>query len=247
MKKPARRPLYQRAKEHLLERIRGGQFAAGALLPSEHDLVKSLRMSRMTVNRALRELAADGLISRKQGVGTFVSSDRPRAELIEIRDIAEDVVARGHTHRMQVIELTAVRADIELAAIFNVRAGAKLFHSIVAHFEDEVRILLEQRYVTPAFAPDYLTQDFTSISPGRYLFNIEPPTEIEHIVYASSADPTVRQLLELKASEPCLVLMRRTWVKDVPATRSTFTFPGSRYTLGSRYTVRPSGYFHSQH
>jgi GntR family transcriptional regulator, histidine utilization repressor len=241
------RPLYERAKEHILDKIRNGQFAAGALVPSEHELVESLGMSRMTVNRALRELAAEGLVSRRQGVGTFVSSERPRAELIEIRDIAEDVVARGHTHRMKVAALDAVRADIELAAAFDVRAGAKLFHSLVTHFEDDVRILLEQRYVTPAFAPAYLKQDFTRVSPGRYLFGIEPPTEIEHVVYASSADRHAHKLLALKPGEPCLVLLRRTWIKDVPTTRSIFTFPGSRYTLGSRYKVRTSGPLSNNH
>lgn len=54
--------------------------------------------------------------------------------------------------------------------------------------------------LAPAFAPDYLKQDFTSISPGRHLFNIEPPTEIEHIVYASSADPMTNQLPSLHPS-----------------------------------------------
>jgi GntR family histidine utilization transcriptional repressor len=241
MPKTNARPLYERAKNHILDRIRNGQFAAGALVPSEHELVVSLGMSRMTVNRALRELAAEGLVSRRQGVGTFVSSERPRAELLEIRDIAEDVVARGHTHRMKVVALDTVRADIELAAALDVRAGAKLFHSLVSHFEDDAHILLEERYVTPDFAPAYLKQDFTKMSPGRYLFGIEPPTEIEHVVYASSADRRARQLLELKAGEPCLVLLRRTWIRGVATTRTTFTFPGARYTLGSRYKVRSAG------
>jgi GntR family histidine utilization transcriptional repressor len=100
--------------------------------------------------------------------------------------------------------------------------------------------LLERRHVAPAFAPKYLEQDFTMISPGRYLYNIEPPTEIEHLVHASTVDSRVRKLLALRAHEPCLVLMRRTWIRETPTTRSEFIFPGSRYTLGSRYLVRPS-------
>lgn len=240
-RKPSASPLYQRAKQYIVDKIRQGKLGPGELLPSEHDLVRRLRMSRMTVNRALRELAAEGVISRKQGVGTFVSRDRSRAELLEIRDIAEEVTARGHRHSMNVVELTVVRADGELATHFNVRPGAELFYSVISHCEDDVRILLEQRHVAPAFAPKYLEQDFTRISPGRYLYNIEPPTEIEHLVHASTVDARVRKLLNLKAHEPCLVLKRRTWIKEAPATRSEFIFPGSRYTLGSRYLVRPRG------
>ena len=68
---------YARVKAHLKEGLASGLWPPGALMPSEAELVAAFGVSRMTVNRALRELQAEGLVSRTQGVGTF-AVPRPR-------------------------------------------------------------------------------------------------------------------------------------------------------------------------
>jgi GntR family transcriptional regulator, histidine utilization repressor len=229
---------YEVAKEYILSRIRSGEIGIGGRVPSEHELSRLLKMARMTIHRALRELTAEGLLVRRQGLGTFVAPQRPRSELVEIRDFAEDAVARGHAHRLQVITLESARANPDLAPIFSMAIGSKLFHSVAVHYEDEVPIILEERYVAPDFAPKYLEQDFTKQSPGSYLYHIEPPTEIEHVVMATPVALRTRKLLKVESDDACLVLIRRTWVRGQPTTRSQFIMPGSRYTLGSRYNVR---------
>jgi hypothetical protein len=67
--------------------------------------------------------------------------------------------------------------------------------------------------------------------------NIAPATEVEQIVFAVTPDSEACRLLEIDAEEPCLLLSRRTWVGGAPATKSLFTYPGSRYSLDSRYKV----------
>ena len=59
--------------------IRSGAWAPGARVPSENELVESFGISRMTANRALRELTADGFLARVPGVGTFVQGADRRA------------------------------------------------------------------------------------------------------------------------------------------------------------------------
>ena len=86
-------------KDHILENIRSGDWAPGARVPSENELVEHFSISRMTANRALRELTADGFLSRVPGVGTFVREQPPRSSLLELRNIAEEIAARGHVHR----------------------------------------------------------------------------------------------------------------------------------------------------
>jgi GntR family histidine utilization transcriptional repressor len=233
--KPA--PLYEQVKQHILARVLSGEWAGGARLPSEQELVASLGVSRMTVHRALRELSAAGLVSRIQGVGTFVANRQPRSALLEIRDIAEDIVARGHRHRARVAELAALRSSIELSAGFDLRPGARIFHSVVVHYEDDLPVQLEERFVTPAFAPAYLEQDFERQTTTRYLHGIAPATEVEQVVFAVTPDARICELLDIGAEEACLLLTRRTWVAGAPATKSLFIYPGSRYSLGSRYKV----------
>ena len=233
--KPA--PLYERVKQHVQDRVNRGEWTDGTRLPSELELVEALGVSRMTVHRALRELSAEGLLSRIQGVGTFVSVPQQRSALLEIRDIAEDIVSRGHRHHARLVKLEAVRASVDLAPIFDLRPGAKVFSSLVVHYEDDVPIQLEEHFVTPSFAPAYLEQDFERQTTTRYLQGIAPATEVEQVVFAVLPDAETCRLLDIARDEACLLLSRRTWVAGSPATKSQFTYPGSRYSLGSRYKV----------
>ena len=234
-------PRYERVKRHLLAGMRDGRWRVGARLPSEPELVASLGVARMTANRALRELSEAGLVRRVRGLGSFVVAPAQRSPLIELRDIAEDIAARGHRHAMRVLQLSAIRAPAALAQAFGQRAGSRLFHSVVLHFEGTRPIMLEERHVSPAFAPRYLGQDFSRQTTAHYLHGIAPADEVEHTVLAVRADASLRRRLALAAGEPCLRLLRQTWVAGELATRNTFTYPGSRYSLGSRYALTPRG------
>jgi GntR family histidine utilization transcriptional repressor len=234
-------PRYERVKRHLLAGMRTGRWGVGARLPSEPELVAALGVARMTANRALRELAEAGLVRRVRGLGSFVAAPAQRSPLIELRDIAEDIAARGHRHAMRVLVLGAVRAPATLAMAFGQRTGARLFHSVVLHYENGRPIMLEERHVSPAIAPLYLEQEFSAQTTARYLQGIAPADEVEHTVLAVRADAQLRRRLALAAGEPCLRLLRQTWVAGELATRNTFSYPGSRHSLGSRYTLTPRG------
>jgi len=229
--------LYQQVKQYLLDGIKGGTWAEGGKIPSEFELMETLGASRMTVHRALREMAAAGILFRAQGVGTFVQPRAPRAALLEITDISQDISARGHVHRAEVLRLETLRADAALAAEFALPPRGKIFYSEIVHCEDGMPVQLEERFVAPSFAPDYPAQDFTAITPHRYLQAIAPPDEVEHVIHAVTPDARVQALLKIGAHEPCLRLSRRTWALGRLATRALLTYPGNRYSLGSRYRL----------
>jgi GntR family histidine utilization transcriptional repressor len=227
--------LYEQVKQYLLDLMANGELPDGSRIPSEYELMETLSASRMTVHRALREMSAAGLLHRMQGVGTFVRKPVSRSALLEIFDISEDILRRGHVHLSRVLRLEACRADSDLAIQFSCRVGARLFYSLIVHAEDNVPVQLEERFVSPRFAPRYLEQDFTLQTTNRYLQNIAAPSEVEHIVYAVTGDAQALEFLEISPAEPCLLVERRTWTEAGPATRSRLLHPGSRYSLGSRY------------
>jgi GntR family histidine utilization transcriptional repressor len=233
-------PLYERIKIYLLERIQSGEWADGAKIPSEYELMDIFSASRMTVHRALREMQADGLLRRAQGVGSFVQGQKPRSALLEITDIADDILSRGNVHRAEMVVLESVRADSSLAAAFELRKGAKIFHSVIVHFENDVPVQLEERFVTPRFAPDYGAQDFEQRTTASYLQSMGRAVQVEHVIHAVAPAPLTQSLLRIAADEPCLELTRRTWTQAGPATKSVLTHPGSRYSLGSRYETQGS-------
>jgi GntR family transcriptional regulator, histidine utilization repressor len=222
---------YLRVKALVISRIAAGALKAGARVPSENELVRELGLSRMTVNRALRELAADGVLVRIAGVGTFVSEQRVHAHPLEVRNIADEIRARGHSYSARVLLLESVSAAPEIAERCGVRPGTKLDHSILAHYEGTAPLQVEDRYVNPAVIPGYRRNDFSRITPHEYLMQVAPLQRAEHTVRAVVPDARIRRILQLRAGEPSLLILRRTWAHDRIATIADLHHPGSRYEL----------------
>src|SRR5712664_4986701 len=113
-------PLYLQVKRHILDNIGSGKWGTSTRVPSENDIVKSFGVSRMTANRALRELRDEGVLVRIAGVGSFVADRHAHAHPLEIRSIADEIRERGHVHRADMISLDRIRAAAALAEDFGV-------------------------------------------------------------------------------------------------------------------------------
>ena len=226
-------PAYLKIKSYILENIESGEWAAGAKIPSEAQLVTRFGTSRMTANRAVRELAMEGKLRRKQGAGTFVAAPKPRSAFLEITSIAQEIESTGGTHSSEVHLLCEEKALPALAAKMKILPYAPTYHSVLVHKYNEIPIQLADRYINPVIAPDYLEQDFTAITPAEYLLQIAPDFNAEHIIEALIPEAWIRLLLKINEAEPCLVLSRTTWANDEVATISKFYYPGSRYSLGA--------------
>jgi GntR family histidine utilization transcriptional repressor len=181
----------------------------------------------MTVNRAVRELTAENVLTRRQGAGTFVAPQKYQATLVEIRNIADDIRARGRVHHSSVRKLEPGMASAVLAAQFGVDNGAALFHSLIVHFEDEVALQVEDRWVNPACAPDYLAQDFQAITPNEHLMAVAPLQGATYSIEALPAPPEIAAMLAIAPGAACLVLRRRTTSHDLVASVVTMWHPGA--------------------
>ncbi|MEY2618154.1 MAG: histidine utilization repressor [Pseudomonadota bacterium] len=231
--------LFQQVKDHIARKIQDGTLRAGERLPSEHALVAQFGISRMTVNRALRELAEQGRIVRMAGVGSFVAEPKPQFTLLHIVNLASEIRARGHDYRCEMLVLERVAATLEVASALEVRTGESVYHSVCVHLENGVPIQLEDRYVNPRIAPEFIRQDFTHQQPSEFLVRTVPFDEIEHVVDAVLPTPEQATRLQMDPGQPGLLLTRRTWNGSTPVTLVRCLHPASRYRLGSRY--RASG------
>lgn len=227
--------LYQQIKAHVLQQIADGHWAAGARVPSEQELVHHFGVARMTVNRALRELAEQGVIVRVAGVGSFVAEAKPQSNLLRIANIAEEIGQRGHDHRFELIAMRREAASPEAAAALNLSVGDSVFHLQGVHFENGVPVQLEDRYVSPRMAPHFMEQDFSCVQPSAYLVRNVQYDQMEHVVDAILPTAEQAQWLQMQPSQPCLMLTRRTWMRGVPVTWVHCIHPGARYRLGSRF------------
>jgi GntR family histidine utilization transcriptional repressor len=235
--KAAPEPIYLQIKKTVQQRIASGEWPVGQKLPSENELVGALAVSRMTINRALRELTQEGLVERVHGLGSFVAQAPRHMSLIELQDIALEIAQQGRQHHSLILGKATISADERIAAELELPAGSEVFHLRAVHYQDDVPIQLESRYVNPASMPGFMEQDFSRITPTAYLLEQFKPDEMEHRVNAVMPDAQVRELLAMQQGQPCLQLIRRTWHQQQVVTHVTLTYPGDRYELGARYAT----------
>ena len=226
---------YQVIKRSIADGIASGQWRIGQALPSEHALVRQFSVSRMTVNRAMRELANENLIRRVPGVGSFVAEPAAQSALVEIHNIADEIAARLHVHAARVLDLGRVEAPADVAASFDIRPASSLYFSRILHLEDGVPLQLEQRYVDPRLAPDYLEQDYAVVTPHTHLSRVAPLLRGEHQVRAILPNAAQAGLLAVGAHEPCLVVVRRTWSEGGLVSLAELWHPGTRFALSGRF------------
>ncbi len=230
------KPRYQQLKDLIIGRISSGELRPSDRVPSENELVELMSVSRMTANRALRELNDEGYVERIAGRGTFVSDFRSQSHLLEVHNIAEEIAQRGHAHASKVLRQSRQHARGEVAKALHVEQGTEVFHLLLVHFENGAPIQLEDRHVLASFAPLCLEQDFESITPSAYLTSVAPLQEAEQVVRASLPNAAVRKHLNFDDDEASLVVIRRTWSAGRPVTFARLHHPGSRYELTGHYT-----------
>jgi len=230
-KKPTK---YSVIKKHICQKIESGEWLQHYKVPSENELTLTFDVSRMTARRALQELTEQGILVRTQGSGTFVSAFKSQSSLLEIRNISDEISERGHKHQAKQLKLESIEVNEEVAILLNLKNNEQAFFSQVLHLENNQPIQLEQRYVNAKLIPEYILQDFTKITPHEYLSDIAPLTEVAHEVEAILATNDICELLDMKISQPCLQIKRKTWSSKGIVSLAILTAPGDKYRLGSQ-------------
>ncbi len=226
-KKPS---LSSRIREYILIHIENGDWPPEHQIPAESELMKQFDASRMTVHRALKELAAEGFIYRQRGLGSFVSRRTPRSELLVITNIADEIKNRGGDYYCELLYLAAEPESALTAHVFG--KGKNIARSKVVHSENNVPIQLEDRYVDLRTAPKYLEVDFTTTTAHTYLMQAAPLQKAEHELTAVRPNREQQRFLNIGPDEPCLLLRRKTWSRDRLVSYAELLYPGSRFSFG---------------
>jgi GntR family transcriptional regulator, histidine utilization repressor len=224
-------PMHQQIRKYILQKIRNGKWRPEDRIPSEHELTRKFRVSRMTVLQAVRDLCKDGLLTRQQGSGTFVAQPRTHLTVVNITDIAQEIRDRNHQHAARVIERARREGTVAESKQFNLKNGSEIFCTMILHYEDELPVQLEERLVNPSAAPDFLDIDYSKTTSFSYLMRLFPYPAGQHVIRTVEPSARIKQLLRLQAGEPCLVIERTTWVAQTVVTIVRLLHPGFRYEI----------------
>ena len=227
--------LHQRILADISERIVSGDWPPGHRIPFEHELSAEYQCSRMTVNKALSQLAKSGLIERRRRSGSFVTRPRSQAAILEIHDIKAEVQALGRPYRYERNARKVRRATVADRQRLDVSAGASVVELSCRHFAGKRPFCLEERLISLAAVPDAERESFGEIAPGPWLIGRVPWSAAEHTIRATAATPETAAALDIAEGSACLVVERRTWSADQPVTLVTLTYAGDSHALVARF------------
>ena len=232
--------LHRRILSELTQLVMSGAWPPGHRIPFEAELAARYGCSRMTVNKALTQLAAAGLVERRRRSGTFVRMPRTQSAILEIHDVRTEVEALGspYAYRLLAREIrTATAADRERLAC---EAPGSVVVLACLHLAGTVPFCHEERLIALEAVPEAIDEPFDDSAPGPWLVRRVPWTIAEHRIGAASADGEMARVLALKPRSAVLQIERTTWFAERVVTHVRFTYPAGGHTLVARFTpARP--------
>jgi GntR family histidine utilization transcriptional repressor len=234
-------PRYAEIRRALEKFILSGAWPPGHRVPSEEQLVERYRCSRMTVNRAMGELAASGLIVRRRRAGTFVAVPLSQKSVLRIQNIPEEIAREGRRYRFELRSRRMRPASVRDGERLRVKPGTPVLALTCLHFADATPLVAEDRLINLSIVPAAGDGDFSAIAPGTWLLANVQWHEAEHLIRAINATAKVARLLRISAGDACLMVERTTWLGTGAVTHVELTYPGSRHQLAVRFNPSRDG------
>ncbi len=162
--------LHQRILDDIETRIISGEWQPGHRIPFEHELTEYYNCSRMTVNKALTQLAKAGLIERKRRSGSFVSFPQSQAAILEIHDIRDEVAALGQPYRFELLKRNERLSGPADARHIDMPRHTPLVELVCRHYAGKRVFALEERIISLDAVPSAERPILQSNHPALGLF-----------------------------------------------------------------------------
>ena len=220
---PAFSPLYQQIKGLILHSLQAGEWKPGEAIPSEMDLAARFRVSQGTVRKAIDDLAAENLVVRRQGKGTFVATHAERHvqyRFLRLLPDSGDASVEGPAER-HIIDCKRVRANAEVARSLGLRAGDAVVQARRVLSFVGVPTILEEIWL-PGHAFKGLTTEQMASYPGPTYAMLEVDFGVrmvraEEKIRAVLPDAEQAALLQVTCATPLLSVERLAYTyNDVP-------------------------------
>ncbi len=222
---------FRDVKADILGKITQGIWAPGSLIPSEIDLAATYGCARATVNRAMRELADDGLIERRRKAGTRVRMAPVRQAKFDIPIVRREIEDQGATYRYALVSRAVQAAPDWLRARLKLAQGGQVLHLVAMHYADGNPFQHEDRWISLATLPEAEQADFTQTGPNEWLVSTVPFSNAEISFSAATADATLARYLGCGAGDALFRIERSTWREGRAITYVRLSFqPGHRMT-----------------
>lgn len=149
---------YNRIAAALRARVLDGAWESGSRLPTERELCEQFKASRITVRRALQILEEEGLVERRQGIGTFVNPNPSRKIPLLTSDFTGSIESHAPDLQRRVESWRPAAADRETAKLLHVLPGEEVMEGVRVDSLDRTPVAMDRLYLVRAFS-GHLTED----------------------------------------------------------------------------------------
>ncbi|MEP1209029.1 MAG: GntR family transcriptional regulator [Rhizobiaceae bacterium] len=222
---------FRDVKADILSKITSGVWGPGSLVPNEIELAETYGCARATVNRAMRELADEGIVERRRKVGTRVRMAPIRQARFDIPIVRKEIEEQGATYRYSLVSSEVAVAPGWLGARLQLERGGEVLHLICMHYADGNPYQHEDRWINLAALPQAREADFSASGPNEWLVSTIPFSDAEISFSAELADETLADYLGCAIGDPLFTTERSTWWESRAITYVRLSFrPGHRMT-----------------
>jgi GntR family transcriptional regulator len=227
-------PLWIQAVQLIEDEIAKGILRPGSRLPSERELCLNLRISRVTLRKALSQLVKDGALSASHGRGWFVAARGGAKEWPnKLESFTETAARMGLVPSSRILRAAAAPASLDEAEQLSIAPGTPLFHLERVRLLDDVPIAVDRTRIPASLVPGFGSVDFAHESLYSRLSEAGvQPASADTTIEACEADADVAALIGLEVGKPILVMNQV--VRDEagrPLFASTIEYSGERYRL----------------
>jgi GntR family transcriptional regulator, histidine utilization repressor len=218
---------WQAVQDEVRRRIAERVWRPGAFIPHEADLAREFGCARATVNRALRELAEEGLLDRRRKAGTRVAVNPIRRARFDIPVIRDEIEAQGSACRHAILSREMRAPPPDIRARMRIVPGRDLLHLRTLYTSDGAPYVLEDRWINPDAVPSVRDEIFSAVSPNEWLVREVPFEGGDFTFSATTASAAEAAALSCRVGEGLLVLDRTTWSAEGVITSVRLVFhPG---------------------
>jgi GntR family transcriptional regulator len=203
-------PLYHQVYLALRERIRRGIFPAGSNLPGELELVKLFGVSRITIKRALNELASGGFVSRHRGRGTMVTFNAA-APVVKgnFENLIESLKLMGLGTAVQLVEHATIKAPDDIQKLMALPKGARVQRAIRLRSIEGEPFSYLITHVPSVIAATFSVEELAELPLLQLLERAgHAPVEAEQWITACAAEPPIAKALGIASGAPLLEIRR---------------------------------------
>ncbi|SNY92616.1 GntR family transcriptional regulator, histidine utilization repressor [Cohaesibacter sp. ES.047] len=195
---------YLAIKELILERIKQKQWPPGSLLPTEIQLAEEFGCARATVNRALAQLAEDGIIDRRRKAGSRVNSLPQRSVRVNIVCAMREIEAKGTDYRYQQLRRSFGLAPEWLCDLVDLPKDIEMLYLQSLHFADDQPFQFQEAWLNATDYPEVVDMDFIKQDPFNWVLREMPFLDTTLYLKAQAAHKHVAKCLDIATGDPVL-------------------------------------------